>query len=48
MYEVHGEGNVSMYNDLSEVQREGKFTVYSELCLRYRLRRKLLCRLMCV
>ena len=33
---------------MSEVQSEANFTVYSDVCLRYRLREMLLCRVLCV
>ena len=44
MCEVQGEGN-GMYSDVCEVQGEGN--VYSDVCLRYRVR-EILCTVMCV
>jgi len=32
-----------VYSDVSEVQGEGKVIVYSDMCLRYRVREMLLC-----
>ena len=37
-----------MYSDVSEVQGEGNVIVYSNMCLRYRVREMLLCTVMCV
>jgi len=37
-----------VYSDVSEVQGEGNVIVYSNMCLRYRVREMLLCTVMCV
>ena len=46
MSEVQGEGNVTVYSNVSEVHSEGNVTVYNDVCLRYRLREILLYTLM--
>jgi len=45
--EVQGEGNVTANNDLIEVEGESYITVYSDLCLRYRVVEILLCSVTC-
>ena len=48
MSEVHGEGKVIVYSNVSEVQGEGNVTVYSDVCLWYMVREMLLCTVMCI
>jgi len=42
-----GEGNVTVYSDVSELKGEGSVTVHIDVCLRYRVREILLCKVMC-
>ena len=48
MSEVKVGGNVSVYSAVCEVQGEGKFIAYSDVCLKYRVREMLLCTVMFV